>query len=143
LEFKNRKRPLLQPGRYTELFFLDEATALAAGHRPCMECRRDDAKRFLALAGFKTVTELDAQLETERFGETPSVTNLSDYPDGTFVHNLAVPYTILGGELYEWCFDGYKLSPEAPKELVLLTPSTTVEVLRRGYQPQIYTVRFT
>ncbi len=67
LEFKGWHRsPLMQPGRLTELFFLDEATAFAAGHRPCAECRREDYRRFLALTGASGADEIDARLHAER-----------------------------------------------------------------------------
>src|SRR5204863_9969204 len=68
LEFKGRRRPLLRPGRFTELFFLDEATAFAAGHRPCAECRRADYARVLELTGARGDDELDARLNEERLG---------------------------------------------------------------------------
>src|SRR5690349_17975636 len=67
LEFKGRRRvPLMGPGHYTELFFLDEATAFAAGHRPCAECRRADYDRTLALLGEPGADALDARLHAER-----------------------------------------------------------------------------
>src|SRR3954453_3806627 len=86
LEFRGRRRhPLLQPGRYTELFFLDEATALAAGHRPCAECRREDYRRFVALwqelhPGETRADAIDARLHAERLAGTHRA-RLDSLPD--------------------------------------------------------------
>jgi hypothetical protein len=160
LEFKNRKRPLLQPGKYTELFFMDEATALAAGHRPCMECRRPAAKQFLELTSFKTVTALDAQLSSERLTDGPVVDDLISLPNGTMVGWLFTAYLVYEGGLYRWSFDGYKkvesiredvestilpgsagltrLNTKFSDEPIrLVTPWTTIDALRHGYPAQI------
>ena len=159
LSFKDRKRPLLQPGKYTELFFMDEATALAAGHRPCMECRRPAAKRFLELTGFNKVSDLDAQLSRERLTAGPIIKDPLSLPNGTMVAWLFNAYLVQDGQLYHWSFDGYRLVssiqediettiiPNSPglsrlntkrsdDEIRLVTPLTTVEVLRRGYSVQ-------
>src|SRR6266516_5495890 len=66
LEFRGRRREPMPPGRYTGLFFLDDATALSAGHRPCAECRRDDYRSFLGLTGAAGADELDRRLHAER-----------------------------------------------------------------------------
>ena len=160
LSFKERRRPLLQPGKYTELFFMDEATALAAGHRPCMECRRPAAKEFLGLAGFKTVVALDAQLSSERLLEGPVVDDPLSLPNGTMVGWLFTAYLVYNGGLYRWSFDGYQrvesirqdvettIIPNSPgltrlctkfsdDQVRLITPATTVEVLRCGYPAHV------
>ena len=91
LEFKDRRRPLLRPGRYTELFFLDDATALAAGHRPCAECRREDYNRFLAQWPYpgERAPEINARLHAERLdehrGQRHHDADLDALPDGTFI----------------------------------------------------------
>lgn len=137
LEFKGRSRKLLQPGQYTELFFMDEATALAAGHRPCMECRRDAAKLFLELAGFRKVGDFDEQLHLERYAQKPFVDS-DALPNGAMVELDGKPWLLNHGELLRWTHSGYKASIPLPQERVkLLTPATTVEVIKKGYLPQI------
>src|SRR3954471_9135338 len=85
LEFRGRRRTkLMQPGRYTELFFLDEATAFAAGHRPCAECRREDYVRFMELVGETRADDVDARLHEERLGSKPT-RDVAALPAGTFV----------------------------------------------------------
>jgi hypothetical protein len=98
LEFKGWHRgPLMQPGRFTELFFLDEATAFAAGHRPCALCRRDDYTRFLALVGEPGADAADVRLDAERgrHHEAP----MDDLPDAAFVLHDGDPHLVLGAEL--------------------------------------------
>jgi hypothetical protein len=136
LEFKNRRRPLLQPGRYTELFFLDDATALAAGHRPCAECRRADYKAFLAAAGAARAPELDARLHAERM-ETPHQRAFGALPDGAFVWHEEAPWLVLGARLRRWTPAGYTDALERPTgSAVVLTPRTSVDVLAGGWRPQ-------
>jgi len=160
LEFKDRKRPLLQPGKYTELFFMDEATALAAGHRPCMECRRPAAKQFLELTGFKTVTALDAQLSSERLTDGPVIEDPLSLPNGAMVGWLFTAYLVYNATLYRWSFDGYRrvesieadidtnIIPNSPglekrctkssdEQIRLITPLTTIRAIENGYSAQI------
>ncbi|HVW95463.1 MAG TPA: hypothetical protein VHA56_05815 [Mucilaginibacter sp.] len=152
LEFKGRRRPVMSPGQYTELFFLDEATAFAAGHRPCFECRRDDATSFKLCwikgnpdYGFNAKTligAIDDVLHRERFGDDARKTVLkklpADVPDGTFVTADGVPCLLSGGSLYVWSPSGYReLHDEADvKEFTLLTPESVVNAFRAGYSPQ-------
>lgn len=112
LEFKERKRQLMQPGLYTELFFLDEATALAAGHRPCAECRRERYKAFLSTwpEANARAGDVDAVLKKERMQEArPSVSQLSNLPDGVMVKEAesGAFYLLLGGKVRQWTFAGY------------------------------------
>ena len=140
LEFKGRRRPLMQPGLYTELFFLDEATALAAGHRPCFECRREAAKKFRDLAECKTFPELDAQLHKERTSPHPLVEDWHSLPDGTMIAQLDQAFLVCRGNLYKWSHSGYEaaeLFPALSQEIILLTPLTTIKILSKGYKPQI------
>jgi hypothetical protein len=131
LEFRGwRRHPLLQPGRFTELFFLDEATAFAAGHRPCALCRREDYNRFLALVGAVGADEIDARLHQERTGPRP-VTN-GDLPDGTFVLVDDAPWLVAGGRLRLWTPVGYT-DTRPIEQAVLITPPTLVDVLRAGW----------
>ena len=144
LEFKGRRRsPLLRPGRYTELFFLDEATALAAGHRPCAECRRGDYRRFAAwwqeLHGDVGADAIDARLHEERFdprtrGARLHRAELADLPDGAFVLHDGAPRLVLGRALWAWRPAGYG-SPVARPDgaATVVTPPSLVALLGHGW----------
>ena len=158
LEFKGRRRKLMQPGLYTELFFLDEATALAAGHRPCFECRRQDANRFFeALRAGNPgtgggerlrVDEVDRVLHGERVDATTKAQRttaalLGDLPDGAMVTLPGDPsraYLKHAGRMLAWSFDGYGARVSVPDRtaVTVLTPSTTLGALRAGYEPAIH-----
>lgn len=156
LEFKNRRRTLMTPGQYTELFFLDEATALAAGHRPCAECQRARFNLFRAtwahanpsLAGSPrpAAPVLDGALHQERLtpdnGQQTHTARLSELPDGSFV----IPDGAVGaalvwqGQLLRWSPFGY-VGPALPLEanpVTVLTPLSIVRTLAAGYQPQVH-----
>ena len=146
LDFRGRRRtPLLQPGRYTELFFLDEATALAAGHRPCAECRRADYDRFTARwrelhPGPAGADAIDAQLHPERVDPATGRRRLHDarldeLPDGTFVQRDGEPWLVRGEELLRWTPAGYADSARRPRgeRATLVTPPSLVHVLRPGW----------
>jgi hypothetical protein len=156
LEFKGRKRKVMAPGRYTELFFLDEATALAAGHRPCAECRRERFNAFrtawlAANAGsgsqLPTATEIDNRLHLERIGPDSSkrlfTTGLDALPDGVFIkverwgENA---FLVWGDWLLAWSPGGYhERRPRPTGEAVLtLTPESTVGAIRAGYAPVVH-----
>src|SRR6478672_849220 len=113
LRFKDwRRSPLLQPGKFTELFFLDEATAFAAGHRPCALCRREDYTSFLALVGASSADAIDVRLHDERVeplarGQRRHPTALDDLPDGSFVLHADRPHLVLGDRLLAWSPGGY------------------------------------
>lgn len=150
LQFQGwHRHPLLQPGRFTELFFLDEATAFAAGHRPCALCRREDYDRFSALwrelhPGQVGADAMDAQLHAERVApETRAqlhhASALRDLPDGSFVLGEGVPWLVLGSHLLRWTPAGY-VEPRARPDsgqVVLITPPSLVGVLRAGWQPDV------
>jgi hypothetical protein len=161
LEFRGRHRTVMAPNRYTELFFLDEATGLAAGHRPCFECRRS---RFLAFrdawaAGHRPVRPaetiradgMDDQLHAERVGPGRSkrtfCAQLDDLPDGVFV-DLGGPdgraTLIWGGRLFDWSPRGYtrRRSPPRGREVSVLTPPSTVHAIRAGYVPDVHPSAF-
>ena len=135
LEFKGWHRSkLMQPGKFTELFFLDEATAFAAGHRPCALCRLEDYKRFLALVGESGADAIDDRLHAERvegqmrrLHEPPS-----SLPDGAFVLDGDEPCLVLGGALLPWTPGGYG-PPRSQRRAALITPPSLVEVLRAGW----------
>jgi hypothetical protein len=139
LEFKGRRRTtLLQPGKYTELFFLDEATAFAAGHRPCAECRRADYDRFRDLVGAPGADAIDERLHEERIGGPRFRAPFDELPDGTFVLEDREPWLVLGEALLQWTPGGYThRRPRPPGEALLVTPPTTIDVLRAGWDPVV------
>ena len=150
LEFKGRRRPLLRPGRFTELFFLDEATALAAGHRPCAECRREHFVRFREAwldthPGASTrVDDIDRTLHAERIdaggGKRLHEAKLPDLPDGSMILELDRAWIVLGNELLAWSPFGYlETRPmPAPKLVPVLTPPSLIDVIRAGYEPAVH-----
>jgi hypothetical protein len=150
LEFRGWQRgPLLQPGRFTELFVLDEATAFAAGHRPCALCRREDYRRLVAIwrelhDGPFDADAIDAQLHRERVdpatrGQRHRVARIDDLPDGAFVLQEGAPWLVLGAELLRWTAAGYVAREPRPerRQAVLITPPSLVALLRTGWQPLV------
>jgi hypothetical protein len=150
LRFRGRRRsPLMAPGRFTELFFLDEATALAAGHRPCAECRRSDYNRFSDVwlelrPGQVGADAVDAQLHAERLaaGGAERLLHESRYgelPDGTFVLEAGGPHLVLGRQLLNWSPAGYCDAQRRPRSgrAIVITPPSLIEILRRGWSPSV------
>lgn len=148
-DFKGRRRALMQPGLYTELFFLDEATALAAGHRPCVECRRPDALRFRAAwaqaAGRQeaiTFEELDRVLHEERLA-APGVMRRwraepAAVPDGAMVAMEGDAYLVHGGELLRWTPSGYSDPQPFRGTVEVLTPRSIAGAIAAGYAPALH-----
>ena len=138
LEFNGWKRELMAPGSYTELFFLDEATALTAGHRPCWECRRDAYNRYMSAIDLRSAVDANNLLHPERtkaFDERPIV-EVGEVPDGTIVSPDGSKHFFLkwNGRLLRWSFDGYELTDGTPSvPLRLVTPPTSVRALAAGY----------
>lgn len=136
LEFKGWHRQVMRPGFYTELFFMDEATALAAGHRPCMECQRERATEFKRIwnevnSPVRTLVEMDEVLHACRLGEKPSV-KVEGLPDGAMVSDGSDAFLVMDGKTYQWSFGGYE--PGVPSgDIVLLTPKPVVAILRAGF----------
>ena len=131
LEFRGRYRAdPMPPGRYTGLFFLDEATAFAAGHRPCAECRREDYNRFMEIVGERRADDLDQRLQAERLGPRREESNL---PDGAFVLADDEPWLVLGDVLLRWTPGGYTEQRARPRRATAITPRTTLDVLRAGW----------
>jgi hypothetical protein len=130
LEFRgwNRER-LMQPGRFTELFFLDEVTAFAAGHRPCALCRHEDYRRFAAIFGERGADAIDAQLHAERLAGPWD----GEPVDGAFVLVGDEPWLAYGGELRRWTPAGYAERRALPKRASIITPPSLVDVLGRGW----------
>lgn len=153
LQFKGwHRHPLMQPGRFTELFFLDEATAFAAGHRPCALCRHGDYKRFLEIwrelhPGQVGADAIDQRLHTERVDPGTRVQRrheapFDELPDGAFVLREGAPWMVFGGELLGWTPGGYveRTPRPARRQAVLITPPSLVEVLRAGWQSLVPTL---
>jgi len=157
LEFKGRRRAVMSQGRYTELFFLDEATAMAAGHRPCGTCRRDKFRQFSELwidtnpalvpSRRGRTTAIDEILHVERVDEHGRkrihTARMGDLPVGTMVAVPGENRPLLVGEesVLEWHPSGYRpgparLTPETP--VAVLTPRPLVKVLRAGYRPSLH-----
>ena len=137
LSFNGRRREVMAANRYTELFFLDEATAFAAGHRPCFECRRRDAQRFRDALGAHCAFEIDRALEDERQGPKPE-TNLALLPDGAMVALDGAAWLVWRGALRRWSFAGYGAARPIEGRGLLLTPKSTVGALGRGYLPAVH-----
>jgi hypothetical protein len=140
-EFKGRRRKVWGAG-YTELFFFDEPTALAAGHRPCFECRRQAAKAFLAaFPGAPSGADaMDEILHRERINKRRRRlwrARLSDLPDGAMVAQNGRAFLVRGPMLRPWSFAGYDagVRRDPALEVDVLTPRSTVAVLARGYRP--------
>jgi hypothetical protein len=153
LEFKGRKRPVMTPGRYTELFFLDEATALAAGHRPCAECRRERFNAFRAAwqsarrGPLPPADAIDRQLHGERVAADRTkpvfAAKLRDLPDGVFVRHPDRPEVaclVWDDGLLVWTPGGYasRLPRRNSADVLVLTPRSTVGAIRAGYAPEIH-----
>jgi hypothetical protein len=148
LEFRGRHREVMTPHRYTELFFLDEAAALSAGHRPCAECRREDYRRFQSFwqasyGGPADADTMDAKLHADRLlGKTKRTyrDDLAKLPDGTYIASDGKPWLVWGKHLHEWSDSGYTFhKPRPPRASVeVLTPAAVVTVLAAGYRPDIH-----
>ena len=152
LSFRGRRRSVWGKS-YTELFFSDEVAALAAGHRPCFECRRTDALAFAAAWGRATGSSapkadvMDRQLDHERRLPGPSrhhafggkrlhCAEARDLPDGTIILVEDQPHAVKGGALLRWRFAGYEPAGAIPAgQVAVLTPPSIVACLRHGYQP--------
>jgi hypothetical protein len=132
LEFRGRYHGAMPPGRYTGLFVLDEATAFAAGHRPCAECRHADYARFVEICG-ERADAIDRRLHEQRLG-MHRARPLDDLPDGAFVLRDGEPWLVLGAELLRWTPRGYAERVARPGgRATVVTPPSLVEVLGAGW----------
>jgi hypothetical protein len=152
LDWKGVGRDPMPPGRWTALFFLDEATALAAGHRPCAYCRRADFvsfaeawRRGVGLREAPRAPEIDATLHTERVDprtrhQLTRPASFGDLPGGTMVRHRDEPGMVAAGAVLPWSFDGYgppvPVNPDAAVEL--LTPPSTLAAIGAGYRPALH-----
>jgi hypothetical protein len=143
LTWKNVRRDVMPPGRWTALFFLDEPTAFAAGHRPCAYCRRADyvwyaeswPKRLRAF-------EMDAVLHRERVEpytrrQVTHRETAGDLPDGVMVRHDDRPALLVDGHVLPWSFDGYgqPVPVRRRAQVEVLTPPSNVAAMRAGYRP--------
>ena len=145
LVWKDWKRVPMTPGAYTELFFLDEAVALAAGHRPCALCRRPSYNAYLAAiehAGM--ASDLDRRLHRERaiprrFEQRRHKSAIATLPDGAMILTDA-PYLVSGNTLRPVTPEGYGAPRERPVDgyVSVLTPETSIIALKRGYRPKLH-----
>jgi hypothetical protein len=152
LEFKDRHRQVMAPNLYTELFFYDEATAFAAGHRPCYECRRTayDAFKLYWLKGNPeygynnktSIREIDEVMHRERIDHKKNKVTFkaspADLPDGTFIWFKDQAFLIAGNLIHPWTPFGYERGQPIPDHRVtVLTPQSIVNAFRAGYRPQM------
>jgi hypothetical protein len=149
LEFRGRWREQWLPNRWTHLYFHDEAVSFAAGHRPCGECRRGSYTAYRdawteATGARPSARDMNRQLHgeriirgthTRRYHQMP----WNDLPTGTFVDVDGNPMLVLGDELVLWTREGYRNRGKAPKTgtATVITPPSTVTVLRAGYPVQL------
>lgn len=150
LDFKGRKRELMAPNQYTELFFLDEATALAAGHRPCFECRRPRAIAFrdaLVSSGVFDAKPLVKQLDDVIAGEVQArlkgkldfrLVSPRSLPDGAMYKVGDQAYLKWQEKALPWSFSGYGAPTELHRDGLLLTPDLTVRAFKHGYVPDVH-----
>ena len=148
-EFRGRRRDVMATRSWTELFFLDEATALAAGHRPCFYCRRSDANRFCAAweqgNGVANILarEIDAVLHRERLdGRSKRLHPLpmppEKLPDGAMLQQGNESFLIVQGRAFLWSPAGYRAMQTALEDAMLLTPPSTLRALLAGYRPVLH-----
>jgi hypothetical protein len=148
-EFRGRRREVMGGRSWTELFFLDEATSFAAGHRPCFFCRRDDALKFRAAwaegNGIASVfaREIDAVLHGERLADRKKrlhvlPTLLERLPDGAMVRSGDASYLMAQGKALQWSPAGYREASGPIKGAMLLTPPSTVRAFAAGYRPVLH-----
>ncbi|CAN5447268.1 hypothetical protein BH11PSE4_BH11PSE4_44070 [soil metagenome] len=148
-DFRGRRRDVMATQSWTELFFLDEATAFAAGHRPCFYCRRADANAFRAAweqgNGIARVraSEIDAVLHAERLNGRnkrlhPLPCATDELPDGAMVAMNGEIYMLLQGKPLRWSFAGYRAVDIKLDDAAMLTPPSTVKALRAGYRATLH-----
>lgn len=147
-QFKGRRRAVMGTDGWTELFFLDEATALAAGHRPCFECRRADALRFRAAwadaAGLvPKARQIDEILHGERLQDGrkrlhPLPGDARELAAGAMISAADAAYLVVDGRARAWSAGGYGAPEPIPAGARLLTPPSTLAALSRGYRPVLH-----
>jgi hypothetical protein len=148
-DYKGVRREVMGGRSWTELFFLDEATALAAGHRPCFFCRREAAKRFQSCwargngGARPSAPAMDAKLHAQRLdGRSKRLHPLpgaaAELPDGAMIAAEGAAFLIAGGRAFRWTPAGYEPAGPAPANARLLTPPSTVRALAAGCRPVLH-----
>jgi hypothetical protein len=148
-EYKGRRRAVMGRRSWTELFFLDEAVALAAGHRPCFFCRRQAAEAFREAwskgraAKLPRAAEMDAVLHAERLDRGRKRLHglscgMDELPDGIVIADASEAYTLVQGRAFRWTVRGYEGPVEMPRANAVLTPPSTLGALRAGYRPVLH-----
>jgi hypothetical protein len=146
-EFRGRWREVMGQRSWTELFFLDEATAFAAGHRPCFYCRREDATRFRTMweqgngTGRMLARDMDAVLHRERLDHGKKRLHplpLENLPDGAMVQADGESYLVAQGRALNWSPAGYREATASLKDATLLTPPSTLRAFSAGYRPVLH-----
>lgn len=149
LHYKGRRREVMKRRSWTELFFLDEAVALAAGHRPCFYCRREDAEAFRAAwakgrrEASPLAPEIDEVLHAERLDRgrkrVHAIPRPADQlPDGAMITAGGAAYTLVRSRAFRWTERGYGPAEDIPRAAGLLTPPSTLLALRAGYRPVLH-----
>jgi hypothetical protein len=149
LDYKGRRREVMGVRSWTELFFLDEAVALAAGHRPCFFCRRADAQAFQAAWGkakggkAPLAPEIDAVLHKERLDRGRKRVHalhgaVGELPDGAVIAAAGEAYTIVQGRAFRWTEQGYRAARQIIRADALLTPPSILNAIRAGYRPVLH-----
>lgn len=155
LGFENIQRKVFSAGNYSELFFLDEATAFAAGHRPCFACRRARYNEFKTLwcqvnleataASAVSIDQIDQQLHAERAaqggGKVTFTAEFKDVPEGAFIELNGIAYLLWLERLQQWSPQGYTKSDLelAPSEVItVLTPASIVRLFQHDFKPQVH-----
>jgi hypothetical protein len=148
-EFRGWRRPVMARRSWTELFFLDEATAFAAGHRPCFFCRRDDANNFRTAwevgngASDVSAKAMDAVLHRERLDRSKKRLHalpmpLVELPDGTMVQQGEESFLVTQRKALLWSLAGYVSAARTLDHAMLLTPPSTLRALGAGYRPVLH-----
>ena len=159
IQFMERKSTVFEPNSYSQLFFVDEATAFAAGHRPCAECRRErfnefkaawiEANRELIQGENPTIADIDKVIHAERVTEEKRkrtfVAQLGSLPAGAMIDVDGTPLLVWRGKLLPWSFDGYgksQASLPSSTSVQVLTPASVVRVFASGFTPQVHLSAF-
>ena len=142
LKYKQFKREVMSPKRWTELFFLDDVTALSAGHRPCAFCQREKYKKFISAwkignnGSHMSLNEIDAHIHQERRNRVDQYSLLTDLPDGVMVNYKDVAYLKIKKNLKKWSFNGYRdvISTDNIEDVKVITPNSIVRAIRSGFR---------
>lgn len=148
LQFNGRQQEIMHPKRYTQLFFLDEAVALAAGHRPCGECRRKYYRAYIDAANVDSDSpiagsgDLDRRLRASRRAQRVTAP-VESLPDGAFISCVAEDFRLVWeGSLHRWSPQGYvepiPIADSGVPEAIVITPALSVRALRHGYPVTVH-----